>query len=348
MAPRTYNDEQDRLNMKKTNLVLDELPDLVRGYFSSRRPNTTSRTRLSYAYDIRSFFRWLVSTGVPSGAQNTADVTLDDLRTVKARHIEAFLDHLATDPENMNHKAGLARKYAALSSFFDYLYRNDLVSENPLAKVLNVRPDKDMRIIRLQPDEVVRYLNAIEFGCDGFTPKQAQYLRNTAVRDLAIATLLLGTGIRVSECVGLNLSDIYLDKCQISVFGKGGKYRTVPLGDETIDALKKYLALRADITPADKNSEQAVFLSLRRRRMCVQAIEDMITKYAAAIGLQDRITPHKLRKTFGTELYDETGDIYLVARSLGHNSVNTTKNHYIASDEESLLAVRNKVKLRNP
>ena len=93
-------------------------------------------------------------------------------------------------------------------------------------------------------------------------------------------------------------------------------------------------------------SEDALFLSLQKRRMSVQTVEDMIVKYAEAIGVQDRITPHKLRKTYGTELYNETGDIYLVASSLGHNSVNTTKDHYVAKNEEKLLEARNKVKLR--
>lgn len=348
MAKRTYNDEIDRINMEKVEIVLKELPDYVDDYFTSRKSNTTTKTRLSYVYDLRNFFKFLLSNNFKClNYENLFDITIADIATLKAKDIEKYMSYLQTNEENMNHKSGVARKYAALSSFFDYLYRNDLILENPCAKVLKVRPEKDTRIIRLSPDEVVKYLNAIEYGCDSFTPRQAKYLKTTAVRDLAIATLFLGTGIRVSEIVGINLSDIYLEKCQISIFGKGGKYRMVALGDETIDALEKYLEERKKIIPADKLSEDALFLSIQKRRISVQAVEDMISKYAEAIGVQDRITPHKLRKTFGTELYSETGDIYLVAKSLGHNNINTTKNHYVAQDEENLLAVRNRVKLRN-
>lgn len=347
MAQRTYKDELDRSNMEKTRNILIELPEYVNDYFISRKSNTTTKTRLSYVYDLRNFFRYIVSyLNLPSNPTELTDVTIEDLATIKAKEVEGFMEYLQTDSENMNHKSGVARKFAALSAFFDYLYRNDLVPENPCAKVLKVRPEKDKRIIKLAPDEVAKFLDAIEFGSDSFSARQAQYLKRTAVRDLAIATVFLGTGIRLSELVGLNISDIYFEKCQISILGKGDKYRMVAMGDEVIEALQKYLKEREKIVVTDKMSEGALFLSLQKRRMSVQTVEDMIVKYAEAIGVQDRITPHKLRKTYGTELYNETGDIYLVANSLGHNSVNTTKDHYVAQNEEKLLEARNKVKLR--
>ena len=346
MAQSEFFAELDRRNAEKTSEILSGLPMMVTDYFRSRKANTTARTRLSYAYDLRLFFDWLVSIRKLNDRQEASSVNVEDLRTLTARDIETFLEYLETDKDRANSKYGMARKYACLSSFFDYLCRNDWLPANPCSKVIPVKPDRDERIIRLAPEEVVRFLDAIEYTQGMFTEKQKKFLARTAVRDLAIAAMLLGTGIRVSELVGLNLSNIYLDKCQVSVYGKGGKYRTVPLGDETIDMLMPYLEQRKTITPSLPEDADAVFLSSQRRRMCIQAVEDMISKYASAIGVQDRITPHKLRKTYGTELYEETGDIFLVAQSLGHNNVNTTRNHYVASDEEKLLAARNKVKLR--
>ena len=348
MAQRTHKDELDRVNMEKTKNILKELPPYVSDYFISRKSNTTTRTRLSYVYDLRNFFRYLlVNVPLPSNPESIECISVDDLKIVKAKEIEAFLEYLQTDSDNMNHKSGVARKYASLSSFFDYLYRNDLIPENPCAKVLKVRPPQDTRIIRLAPDEVVRFLDAIEFGKGNFTERQKAYLKNTMLRDLTIATVFLGTGIRLSELVGLNISDIYFDKCQISILGKGDKYRMVAMSDETIDTLRRYLEERSKIQPADKLSEDALFLSSQRKRINPQTVENLIVKYAEAIGLQDRITPHKLRKTYGTELYLETEDIYLVANSLGHSNVNTTKNHYVAQTEQNLLDARNKVKLRS-
>ena len=129
---------------------------------------------------------------------------------------------------------------------------------------------------------------------DLFTEHQRTYLQKTVDRDLAIATVFLGTGIRLSELVGLNIADVNLEKCQMSVLGKGDKYRMVALGDETIDTLKKYLDVRLQMTGVSSDYENALFLSAQKRRMTPQAVENLIVKYAKAIGLQDRITPHKL------------------------------------------------------
>ena len=175
MAKRTHKDEVERLDMEKTRLVLSELPVYVSDYFVSRKPNTTTKTRLSYAYDIRNYFRYLISEeDFPSNPSDITGITINDLASLKAKNIENYMEYLQTNADVMNHKSGVARKYASLSSFFDYLYRNDFIPENPCTKVLKVRPEKDTRIIRLAPDEVARYLDAIEFGCDGFTPRQAK------------------------------------------------------------------------------------------------------------------------------------------------------------------------------
>ena len=343
---RTYHDEIDRSNMQKIKEIICELPPYVNDYFISRKTNTTTKTRLSYAYDIRMFFDWFRKSANLLD-KSSKEITIDYIAKINAHDIEEYTDFLQYDKENQNHKAGIARKLSALSSFFAYLFRNDLIPSNPCDKVIKPKLDKDNRIIRLAPDEVAKFLNAIEFGCNSFTPRQQKYLETTRIRDLAIATLLLGTGIRVSECVGLNRRDLDFNRCLISVYRKGGKYQYFAMGDEVIEALQAYLALREQIVPANEESEDAVFLSIQRTRMCIQSIEDMIKKYANAIGVTNVITPHKLRKTYGTELYQNTGDIYLVARALGHTSVNTTKNHYITTDEESLLNTRNSVKLRD-
>ena len=343
----SYQDELDRNNMLKIKEILSELPIYVGDYFISRKTDTTTRTRLSYAYDLRRFFEWL-KAAIPNLLDKTLkEIPIEVMQSVTARDIEEYTDYLQYDKENMNHRSGIARKLSALSSFFDYLYRNDLIVGNPCDKVKKPKPDKDNRIIRLSPDEVSRFLNAIEFGCSAFTPRQQKYLETTKIRDLAIATLLLGTGIRVSECVGLNIRDLDFDRCLISVYRKGGKYQYIAMGDEVIEALQRYLLQRKEIIPANDESADALFLSIQKTRICVQSIEDMIKKYAKAIGVSKIITPHKLRKTYGTELYQNTGDIYLVARALGHTSVNTTKNHYVTTDEESLINSRNVVKLRD-
>ena len=159
-------------------------------------------------------------------------------------------------------------------------------------------------------------------------------------------TLLLGTGIRVSECVGLDINDIDFKNNGIKVTRKGGSEMVIYFGEEVRNALENYLeTTRASATPLPDH-ENALFLSAQRKRMGVQAIENMVKKYARQVTPNKKITPHKLRSTYGTSLYKETGDIYLVADVLGHKDVNTTKKHYAAIDDMRRRQAASAVKLR--
>ncbi len=341
-----YAAEQNRRIFAKINEILTELPDCVTSYMVARRSNTTPKTRLSYAYDLKNFFTWLRDSSSELRDRPLRDISPEILSALTADDIERYLNFCQTGSESLNGERTVSRKLSCLSSFFSYLLMRDKIASNPCDRVLKPKPKKDDRIIKLTPDEVVRFLDTIEFGNESIPKRQRKYLENTKIRDLAIATLLLGTGIRVSECVGLDRRDLDFVNCKISIIRKGQKRQYVAMGDEVIAALRRYLEERDKITPAAERDSDALFLSTRRTRMCVQAVENMITKYAEFAGTKEHITPHKLRKTYGTELYGETGDIYLVARALGHENVNTTKDHYIDTDEESLLEARNKVKLR--
>lgn len=121
----------------------------------------------------------------------------------------------------------------------------------------------------------------------------------------------------------------------------------VYFGEEVENALKTYLyTTRNNVTPLPGH-ENALFLSTRRRRMGVQSVENMVKKYAREVTPNKKITPHKLRSTYGTALYKETGDIYLVADVLGHKDVNTTKKHYAAIDDNRRRKAAGAVKLRD-
>ena len=165
------------------------------------------------------------------------------------------------------------------------------------------------------------------------------------MRDVAILTLLLGTGIRVSECVGLDINDVNFKDGGIKVHRKGGYESIVYFGDEVESALKDYLEQRKQILPKDGH-EKALFLSLQNRRITVRAVENLVKKYAGLATSLKKITPHKLRSTYGTSLYRATGDIYLVADVLGHKDVNTTRKHYAAIEEDRRKSARNIVRLR--
>ena len=204
----------------------------------------------------------------------------------------------------------------------------------------------DKQIIRLDDDETAGLLDYIEHCGDHLTGQKKAYYEKTRLRDLAIVTLLLGTGLRVSECVGLDVSDLDFKNGRIRVVRKGGSETMVYFGTEVEKALLDYLEARAAVTPI-AGHENALFYSTQRKRIGVQAIENMVKKYAKEITTAKKITPHKLRSTYGTALYKETGDIYLVADVLGHKDVNTTKKHYAAMDEERRRRAAGAVHLRN-
>lgn len=235
-------------------------------------------------------------------------------------------DDAAANKVFVNHELSIKRKLCAIRSFYDYLFKNQRIGSNvtelvPLPKV------HEKPIIRLNRDEMVRMLEQAQSG-DQLTRSQQKYQRITAKRDFAILSLFLGTGIRVSECVGININDVDLENNAFIVTRKGGNQVVLYFPPEVAEALADYLEERAG-TEALPGHENALFLSLQRRRITQRAVQNLVKKYASvAAPLKSRISPHKLRSTYATNLYHETGDIYLVADVLGHTSVDTTRKHY--------------------
>ena len=276
------------------------------------------------------------------------DITLSHLDQLTVTDLEEYMEYLKyrfneKNQEVVNKERGIMRKISSLKSFYNYYYRREMIKNNPAALV-SLPKLHEKEIIRLEADEVVSLLDEVEKG-ESLTEKQKQYHKRTRVRDLALMTLLLGTGIRVSECVGLDLNDVDLKTGGIHIHRKGGKEVTVYFGMEVEYALSDYLEQRKEMIPVEGH-ENALFLSLQMKRMSVRSVENLVKKFARIAAPLKKITPHKLRSTYGTSLYQETGDIYLVADVLGHTDVNTTKKHYAALDDARRRSAKDKVQLR--
>ncbi len=331
--------------------MLKTLPPFAKDYFRSIEPHTSSKTRISYAYDIRVFFHFLLSENPSYSGRSIQDFTVDDLDRVTALDLEEYMEYLKVyrQEENgrivTNTEKGLARKMSSLRSFYAYYFKKQMIKTNPTVLV-EMPKLHEKAIIRLEPDEVASLLDLIEKGGDSLKGQALAYYKKTKQRDLAICTLLLGTGLRVSECVGLDLGDVDFKNNSVKVVRKGGNEMIVYFGQEVEKALIDYIeGDRKKIEPL-KGHENALFYSLQRKRIGVQAIENMIKKYAVQVTPNKHITPHKLRSTYGTSLYKETGDIYLVADVLGHKDVNTTRKHYAAIDENRRRQAAGVVQLR--
>lgn len=344
----TYHEQKDVENILRLREVLTTLPPFCRDYFRAIDTTTTTKTRISYAYDIRIFFQFLLDENPAFKDYKMTDFTVDVLDQIKALDLEEYQEYLkvykAGDKTETNGERGLKRKISALRSFYAYFYKREMIETNPTV-LIDVPKIHDKSIIRLDTDEVALLLDYIEHCGDQLTGQKRVYYEKTKERDLAIVTLLLGTGIRVSECVGLDIEDVDFKNNGIKVTRKGGNEMVVYFGPEVEKALKRYIEVRENIIPLEGH-EHALFYSAQRRRIGVQAVENLVKKYASQITTTKKITPHKLRSTYGTTLYQETGDIYLVADVLGHKDVNTTKKHYAAIDDARRRQAAKAVRLR--
>jgi site-specific recombinase XerD len=345
-----YFSQRDEKNLIKLEKILhDDLPEFCEEFFVGIESTTTTLTRLNYAYDLRTFFKFLTTKIRRFEGKSTCEITLEALENLEAFEIEKYLAYLSNYKDEysgatiQNEAAGKRRKLSALRAVIKYYQKKEVISRDPTISV-DAPKLRQKEIVRLESDEVGKLLDVVETG-EGLTNKQIKYQENTQVRDLAMVGLLLGTGIRVSELVGIDVDDVDFDNMSFVVTRKGGARVILYLSDEVAGMLYDYYYLRMGNNKCAKD-ETALFLSLQNKRISTRAVENVVKKYSKITTPLKKITPHKLRSTFGTELYRNTGDIYIVADVLGHKDVNTTKKHYAAISEDLRKKAVDKVSLR--
>ena len=339
MAESSYRAEIDAKRILQIREICRDLPQACSDFLRAIAVTTGTFTRVAYALDLRTFFHFLESERVAFADKKLTLMTDDDLARVSQSDLTAYVEYLTyylksdenADPDApgkamVNHELAIKRKLCSIRAFYDFLFQNKRIPSNvtllvPLPKI------HEKPILRLSKDEMTRMLYQAETG-EGMTKHQKSYQKLTATRDYAMLSLFLGTGIRVSECVGLNIVDIDFEQNAFLVTRKGGNQVVLYFPPEEAEALAAYVEQRKQIE-AFPGHEDALFLSLQRKRINQRSVQMLVKKYAAiAAPLKPKISPHKLRSTFATNLYHATGDIYLVADVLGHSSVDTTRKHY--------------------
>ncbi|MBE5768134.1 MAG: integrase [Clostridiales bacterium] len=344
MAEKTsYREQADQRCILQMREIAKGLPPACGDFFRNIAMTTRALTRLAYALDLRTFFEFLQTERLGFHDKPLTSFDDRDLERVSQRDLAVYVEYLTyyvksdesdgdSFREFVNHDLSIKRKLCAVRSFYSFLFRSERISSNvtdlvPLPKI------HEKPIIRLSQPELRKMLEQAATG-EGLTEYQQRFQKITAKRDFAMLSLFLGTGIRVSECVGLNIDDIDLDENAFLVTRKGGNQAVLYFPPEVAEALADYMEQRKEIEPLEGH-ENALFLSMQRRRITQRAVQKLVKKYAAiAAPLKPRISPHKLRSTFGTNLYHATGDIYLVADVLGHSSVDTTRKHYADMTQE--------------
>jgi integrase/recombinase XerC len=283
---------------------VEDLIDQYGGYLRLER-NASPHTLRNYLSDLRQLEAFLIERGL----------CLDEdkkviLRDVDAHVVRAYLGALSKKCR----KSSIGRKLAALKGFFRYLVREKHIQRDPLALISTPKQEQPLPAF-LSVDDVFRLLG----GVAGSGP--------LIVRDRAILEVLYSTGVRVSELVGLNWSDVDFQLGIVRVMGKGSKERIVPIGEVALQALRDYGAEQGRKWLRAARGEAPVFLNHRGGRITTRSVARIVEKYLRAVGIPVRMGPHGLRHTFATHLLNGGADLRVIQELLGHASLSTTQRY---------------------
>ncbi len=357
-------------NIKRLRENVKTLPSFVSDFFLELANTTSIYTRIGYSYDLKLFFEYLIKEEPIFYKDSIKDFTFNDFKKIETTHIREFLDYLSLYTrefetvnghekhlEETNGIGGKSRKLSAIRSLFLFFASEDKIKYNPAALVRTPK-QHDKAITFLDVNEVADLLDEIDNG-EKLTKKQKYYHDKTRRRDLAIVMLILGTGMRISECVGIDINKVDFNNSCVTIIRKGGKEARVYFNEEIESVLIDYIEERR-IAYYEQNYEDGIeeealetdfineplFISLQNKRINVKTVQNLVKKYSQIATPLKNISPHKLRSTYATNLYRETNDIFLVADALGHADVNTTKKHYARMDEEHRKKAAKHIQLR--
>lgn len=282
---------------------MDELIERFIQYLGGER-NLSPHTLRNYRSDLAQFRDFLNSSTGPAA-----------IESVRAAEVRAFLASLM---ERERQRTSVARKLAALRSFFAFLCRDGVLDANPAATVS--APKIERKLPRIMSEEETNLLLdrlALESEAGRFA----------LVRDRAIFEWLYGSGLRVSELTGLDLGDVREGEGVVLVRGKGRKERVVPFGSKARNALVNYRSARENLLAGCKQKTPALFLNTHGRRLTVRSVHRIVAKYVRLFGPDVHVSPHSLRHAFASHLLAEGADLRSIQEMLGHASLSTTQKY---------------------
>ncbi|OQB13769.1 MAG: Tyrosine recombinase XerS [Firmicutes bacterium ADurb.Bin193] len=317
---------------------LSNLPDFVFTFIQSYYDGESVNTQLAYSIDITTYLVFLQKYRYPDMEKledftpgHLDGVTVDDLINFKAylREYEIVTQTISGEPMRRtvrNSNYGINRKLSAIRSLYSYLYKTDKIEKNVTEKVTFANISQKIKK-PLTAQETVRILDVIFNGERYYAGRDlAEYL-NRKQRDIAIFIAYLGTGVRVSELVNLNIYDLCFDTSSFIVTRKGGEQQEIFMPVQVEQELLAYLEQRKKINAADKN---ALFVSRTGKRLTIGAVERNLKRYCYTAGVmhKDKTRPHALRRTFACRLLEDGVDIKMVADLMGHRNIEVTHKYY--------------------
>ena len=315
----------DRKNIEVIQRILKDYPDIVTKYINSLS-SKTSYTKMVYCRYVAKFLDYMKND------LNYNIMELNEYRSVKPMDIDSYMENIRYF-EDGKEKSGMYRAahLAAISGFFKFLKKNGIIDSNPCDTTETPKDKSEHNIITISDDDLKEIIKLIEEGVGTQKAKATQAKWKN--RDLAIIMLGLSTGLRISAITGIDMKDINFKGKYINVVEKGDINKKVYIGDNTIKVLKTWIKDRNEFVG---KYEPALFICQGNHRMSVRAVEKKFKMISDKMG--KRITPHKMRATCATRLYESTGDIYLVQQQLGHKSIDNTKRYAKVSEDKKKTA----------
>jgi len=259
--------------------------------------NLSGNTVSSYKNDISSLLSFLETLGITDPSQ------------VNKKDLNSFFSSLSKTGLSSN---SAARYYSSIKGFFRYLFIQNYIKENPMEKVSSPKLKKGLPLV-LSVDEVDSILSR---------PDTSNVLE---LRDKALLELLYACGVRVSELLGLKVSDLFFNEEMIRVFGKGSKERLVPVGRSAVKWVNEYLIKSRSMLEKKHKSENFLFLNKRGTKLSRMGIWKIVDKYVKDAGIKKEVHPHTFRHSFATHLLEGGADLRAVQEMLGHADISTTQ-----------------------
>lgn len=343
-------------NFNKLQALLNELPWYVEEYINHKLRKLSTASLFNYCHDYKIFFNWMINELLWSG--NVKDIPLERLQQMTVLEVEGFLNYLHYQLNNK--ELTVNRKLSALKSLFNYLQNiaetpdlKPYINRNVMAKIefnevketMETKANKmEGKILLGDEYEQFRLFIAHDFGeLNKENKKIYNFYKLNQQRDTAIVSLILGSGLRLSELVGLDLEDIDFSKYCARVIRKGNKEQFVYFSQVAMADLQEYLSVRVTKYQVDKNNK-ALFVSApmgpkgKTRRLTARSVEKLVEKYAAAFG-KPALSVHKLRHSFATRYHSEINDVPKLRRQLGHSSIQTTMIYTHIKNDDLKIAV---------
>jgi integrase/recombinase XerC len=278
--------------------------------------NVSAHTLRNYTSDLEQFLDFIAPLDPVTETRKTPDITEIDHLTIR--------EWLGALHSAQKKKASIARKLAALRTFFQFLVREEVIELNPAKLVATPRLEKKLPT-HLSIEEAIRFIESPDLETD------------LGKRDRAMLELMYATGVRVAELTTLNVTDVDLHNRLIRVMGKRRKQRIVPFGDPAGDAIRAYLQVREKFlltAPISKRDEEALFLNYQGTRITTRSVGRMVEKYIRICAGMHNISPHALRHSFATHLLDSGADLRDIQELLGHARLSTTQIYTHVSMEK--------------